>query len=721
MKGNFVMDDKGYVSSMLTINFALTEAGDAIRAKETDTDKSKRYDFCREIAGDDKAIDPALLGILRSVYYLLKEKGLEPGDYVGEIKNLVPKAEYNSMKINEVKVSYGINRAMRMNGVCTFMDKYQLFDDDLRKKIKNTSVKNAVKAVSKKREALRELADFENNYVKLKEGFDKADSPFLLVKHYFEILQKNKTKVKAGKKIDLGNGEFFQQKTIGGKSYRVVKNADNTISVADEDGKAASDKEQKAVEEALAVNKLGKAESLKKTTTKKTEKTEKTKKTITKADKVEKKEEKKVEKKEDKKEEKKVGKKEDKKEEKKVENKEPEQYAKNAVKVDSLVKNAIKGDSTERYEKNAVKGDSLVKNAIKSDSLERYEKNAIKGDSMMTTLLKGDVTTKEQEEPESHFTPEYIRKKLEDLRNVFVTQCTKSTSTFKKAAKNSKFQPNSEAWNKFFENDGGTEYREMAAAMNKCIRLLGSPVDDKWNENIKDAFAELKKTANHYRETHKSVLSVIGISSHVTKVGDKRMETALRLIREASVYEDMMGGYIENGGKDVKLVEKTEEEKETKVLDDAMNEREAYVKTLLEEKLDYSASTKQLIIACACNKSLLQNGKVDGMPQDKAQRALWFVVVSRIQKIMSGTMTAEEIKAQADIDFKNNGIKNAVAAVMQNAKYAGLLKASKSSKKDSQENFGQQIMNLQNDLVHNDPMKKMDITSTMNAKKMEEM
>jgi hypothetical protein len=427
----------------------------------------------------------------------------------------------------------------------------------------------------------------------------------------------------------------------------------------------------------FAVNKLGKAESLKKTTTKKTEKTEKTKKTTAKADKVEKKE--------------------DKKEEKKVENKETEQYDKNAVKVDSLVKNAIKGDS------------------------------------MMTTLLKGDVTTKKQEEPvttedvvikeepESHFTPEYIRKKLEDLRNVFVTQCTKSTSTFKKAAKNSKFQPNSEAWNKFFENDGGTEYREMAVAMNKCIRLLGSPVDDKWNKNIKDAFAELKKTANHYRETHKSVLSVIGISSHVTKVGDKRMETVLRLIREASVYEDMMGGYIENGGKDVKLVEKTEEEKETKVLDDAMNEREAYVKTLLEEKLDYSASTKQLIIACACNKSLLQNGKVDGMPQDKAQRALWFVVVSRIQKIMSGTMTAEEIKAQADSDFNNNGIKNAVAAVMQNAKYAGLLKASKSSKKDSQENFGQQIMNLQNDLVHNDQMKKMDITSTMNAKKMEEM
>ena len=687
------MDDKGYVSSMLTINFALTEAGDAIRAKETDAEKSKRYDFCREIAGDDKAIDPALLGILRSVYYLLKEKGLEPSAYVGEIKNLVPKAEYNSTKINEVKVSYGINRAMRMNGVCTFMDKYQLFDDDLRKKIKNTSVKNAVKAVSRKREALRELADFENNYVKLKEGFDKADSPFLLVKHYFEILQKNKTKVKAGKKIDLGNGEFFQQKTIGGKSYRVVKNADNTISVADEDGKAASDKEQKAVEEALAVNKLGKAESLNKTTTKKTEKTEKTKKTnktTTKADKVEKKEdkkeEKKVEKKEDKKEEKKVEKKEDKKEEKKEEKKEPEQYDKIAVKGDSLVKNAIKGDSIERYEKNAVKGDVIIK-----------------------------------EEPESHFTPEYIRKKLEDLRNVFVTQCTKSTSTFKKAAKNSKFQPNSEAWNKFFENDGGTEYKEMAVAMNKCIRLLGSPVDDKWNKNIKDAFAELKKTANHYRETHKSVLGVIGISSHVTKVGDKRMETALRLIREASVYEDMMGGYIENGGKDVRLVEKTEEEKETKVLDDAMNEREAYVKTLLEEKLDYSASTKQLIIACACNKSLLQNGKVDGMPQDKAQRALWFVVVSRIQKIMSGTMTAEEIKAQAENDFKNNGIKNAVAELMKNTKYAGLLKPSKSGKKGTQENFGQQIMNLQNDLVHNDPMKKMDITSTMNAKKMEEM
>ncbi|MBP3277869.1 MAG: hypothetical protein J6M44_02820, partial [Butyrivibrio sp.] len=410
--------------------------------------------------------------------------------------------------------------------------------------------------------------------------------------------------------------------------------------------------------------------------------------TTTKADKAEKKVEKK--------EEKKVEKKEDKKEEKKVENKEPEQYDKNAVKVDSLVKNAIKGDS-----------------------IEKYEKNAVKGDSMMTTLLKGDVIIKE--EPESHFTPEYIRKKLEDLRNVFVTQCTKSTSTFKKAMKNSKFQPNSEAWNKFFENDGGTEYREMAAAMNKCIRLLGSPVDDKWNENIKDAFAELKKTANHYRETHKSVLGVIGISSHVTKVGDKRMETALRLIREASVYEDMMGGYIENGGKDVKLVEKTEEEKETKVLDDAMNEREAYVKTLLEEKLDYSASTKQLIIACACNKSLLQNGKVDGMPQDKAQRALWFVVVSRIQKIMSGTMTAEEIKAQANNDFKNNGIKNAVAELMQNTKYAGLLKPSKSGKKGTQENFSQQIMNLQNDLVHNDPMKKMDITSTMKAKKMEEM
>jgi hypothetical protein len=739
MKGIFIMDDKGYVSSMLTINFTLTEASESISKEEKDAEKGKRFDFCKAIAGDDKAMDPALLGILRSVYYLIKAKGEDPMYYVGELQKLVPKAEFNSTKIDKVKVSYGINRAIRMNGVCTFMDKYKLFDEKLKKSIENVPVKNAITAVSRKREALRELADFEERYVKLREGFDKPDTPFLLVKRYSEILQKNKAKVKAGKKIDLGNGEFFQQKTIGGKAYRVVKNVDNTISVTDEDGNAAGEKEQKALEQELLTNKIGKAGSLnKKTTVKKAEKADKTEKVkaATKAAPA------KAERKEEKKE---------------------EQYDKILIKGDSAYKE-------EKFDKILVKGDEIREKRTWRDTIRKGEtvgdtirKKATFGDTLSVKEKKtwGDTRKKEEPKevevpenspklenskepenfkepekyvenltvhderfnaPESHFTPTFVKNKLQDIRTIFMTKCVKDKSAYKKAMTDPYFEANSAAWNNFFENDGGTEYKAMAAAMNDCIELLENQNGEDWNAEIKKAFSTLKKAADTYRSTHKSVLRFLGTSEHITKNGDRRMAATMKLLMESSVYESMISEYIDNGGKDKTYIEKGKEEAEADRLNGAMVQRNKYINHLLDNVLALSPSQKQSIIACASDETILtgKNGKNEEIPQKADQKALWYVAVSRLKKVMSGAMSSEDIEKLAANDFSKAAIKNEAANLQNNPAFKALLKASKSGKKNEQNDIHQQLMNMQGGVMQSEPAQNLNMNTQAQVKKLEQ-
>lgn len=675
------MDDKGYVSSMLTINFTLTEASESISKEEKDAEKGKRFDFCKAIAGDDKAMDPALVGMLRSVYYLLKAKGEDPMYYVGELQKLVPKAEFNSTKIDKIKVSYGINRAIRMNGVCTFMDKYKLFDENLKKSIENIPVKNAITAVSRKREALRELAGFEDNYVKLREGFDKADTPFLLVKRYSEILQKNKAKVKAGKKIDLGNGEFFQQKTIGGKAYRVVRNVDNTISVTDEDGNAAGEKEQKALEQELLTNKVGKAESLnKKTAVKKTSKTTTTKTASTKAAKKE------------------------------------EQYDKILVKGDEIRSTLIMGDE---LRSTLTKGDSVYKE-------EQYDQILVKGDSAYKeekydkVLVKGDSA---YNAPVSHFTPTYVKNKLQDIRTIFMTRCVKDKKAYDKAMTDPYFEENSAAWNNFFENDGGTEYRKMAAALNDCIERLENPSGKDWNAEVKKAFATLKEAADTYRSTHKSILRFLGTSEHITKNGDRRMAATMKLLMDASVYENMIAEYIDNGGKDKVYIEKDKEAAETERLDGVMVERNKYINNLLDNALALSPSQRQSIIACASDSTILtkKNGKGEEIPQKADQKALWYVAVGRLKRVMSGSMSEEDIKKLSAKDFDKAALKAEAEKFKNSLPFKALLKSSKSGKKDDQINIHQQLMNMQGGAMQSEPMKNMDIAAASQAKKLEQI
>ncbi len=663
MKGIFIMDDKGYVSSMLTINFTLTEASESISKEEKDAEKGKRFDFCKAIAGDDKAMDPALVGMLRSLYYLLKAKGEEPMYYVGELQKLVPKAEFNSTKIDKVKVSYGINRAIRMNGVCTFMDKYKLFDEKLKKSIENVPVKNAITAVSRKREALRELADFEESYVKLREGFDKPDTPFLLVKRYSEILQKNKAKVKAGKKIDLGNGEFFQQKTIGGKAYRVVKNVDNTISVTDEDGNAAGEKEQKTLEEELLANKLGKAGSLnKKTTVKKAEK-----------------------------------------------------FDKILVKGDEIREKRTWGDTRKKEEPKEVE---VPENSTKLENSKEPE-NFKEPEKYVENLTVHDERFNA---PESHFTPTFVKNKLKDIRTIFMTKCVKDKSAYKKAMTDPYFEANSAAWNNFFENDGGTEYKAMAAAMNDCIELLENQNGEDWNVEIKKAFSTLKKAADTYRSTHKSVLRFLGTSEHITKNGDRRMAATMKLLMESSVYESMISEYIDNGGKDKTYIEKGKEEAEADRLNGAMVQRNKYINHLLDNVLALSPSQKQSIIACASDETILtgKNGKNEEIPQKADQKALWYVAVSRLKKVMSGAMSSEDIEKLAANDFSKAAIKNEAANLQNNPAFKALLKASKSGKKNEQNDIHQQLMNMQGGVMQSEPAQNLNMNTQAQVKKLEQ-
>jgi hypothetical protein len=658
-------------------------------------------------------------------------------------------------------------------------------DIGLINKIGNVEIRDAINTIQSKRNAVAEMAVFEKDYATFRQGIDKADSPFLLIRHYNDIIENNKKKLENGEKVELGDGEYVQQLVIGGRTYRVIRHADKTVSVSDEDGNAKNVKNEKEAD--VLVNKIGKGETLIKPATVKKSEAEK----------------KPVEKKEEP-----VKVKEPVKEEESVKVEVPVQeevFEKTAVKGDQIErfdKVVVKGDQIEAFEKNAVMGDQIQKeekekdrdeekqdeviaenkevipeenesdndkkeekkeveteNPVDDTQNDRNEKEEVnpeenkvedkkeekkeedKTEDNTEVDSKGKTEEKNEEldeifeglkdeieedrqvetiEPalESHFTPEYIKKRLEGTREYFMTKCVKNTSAFKKAKNNPEFQKNSAQWINFFEKDGGGEYCEMACAINECIDLLAGPQDDKWEKDIKDAFGRLKESANKYRITHKSILRVFGISGHVTSVGDYRMDAAVRLLYDASVFEKMMADYINNGRKDINTISSSEKAAETERLNDVMTGRDKYVGALLGKKLDLSASQKQLILACASDEGFMARNGFTGFPKDKTQRALWSVIIDRLRKVMSGSITAEEIKNIREEDIKNNAIVADVKALLNDPSKAAALSAKPGAK---QGNIDQQIMGMSSLKLNEDPSRNVSINTNTVAKKMQDL
>lgn len=324
------------------------------------------------------------------------------------------------------------------------------------------------------------------------------------------------------------------------------------------------------------------------------------------------------------------------------------------------------------------------------------------------------------EEEGSHFTPEYIKGKLENIRTLFMTEGLKDKSALKAAAKKPGFTKNSEAYNEFFAGDGGKEYREMAKAMNDCIKLLGAPAGDDWSEKVIDAFRRVKAAANTYRKTHKSVLRVVGVSSHVTKVGDARVNIAMQLMYESSVYENMMSSYIANGSKDSTTIKDSDREDETERLNNVMTLRNKYIKKLFSKKLALSKTSKQTMIAWAGDDSFIsdENGNYTGLPSDPVRKTAYFVAVNKMRELMKGDITADQIMSMEKEDLDDNGFNRDVEKIVKDPKYAAAFKKSKSGKKQSDAELQMQIMNMNGNNLLNNTMMSRDLNTSRMSDKM---
>ncbi len=648
------MDDKGYVSSMLAVNSVLFQVNGAFSEGKKDITKGGKLNFCKKIAGAG-AMDFALLGMLKALYNLMIANGMKPDKYTDELKKLVPGEAFNKMEIGNAMVRYGINRAKRLNGVMRFMSRYKLMNTKAISRIEDVEIRNAVESIPATQKALSSMSKFETDYVKLKEGYDKPDSPFLLIKRYTEILQKNDKAAREGKKIELGDNEYVQQIKIGKKTYRVIKHTDFTVSVVDKNGNSKNVTDDKAAEELIR--------------------------SITKSDGLTKDEDKKE-----------VKKPVEEKKEKPVEEKIPVPEKKEEKQDEELFEN--KAENTEiKSEENKTE--------------EVFEKTAIAGDQIF------------KEEAATHFTPEYVRKKLENVRLIFMTKGVKNSSDLKKAMKKPAFKKNSAEWNKFFENDGGTEYKQMAKAMNECIDLLAAPQDEKWSENILDVLKRLKESANSYRITHKSILRFIGTNQHVTKVGDVRVTAAMQLMYEASVYEKMLSSYIANGGKDLKAVK--DNDKETARLNNVMDARNEYIGQLFKDKLGLSIVDRQYLIAWSGDDSFIKNkaGKLEGVPKDPGKRALWCVAVRRMRKLMDGDITPEQIMSMAEKDFVKGGLWAEANELLNNPANAPFFKASGTGKHELDNEIHQQIMNTTDTAMTNKSQMEVGMNQNLAANKMQ--
>ena len=255
------MDDKSYVSSMLTAVTAFMHVNIVISVKESKDEQSKRFSFCRKVAGTGK-IEPALLGVLKAAYYLMTANGMKPEDYEEGLKLLMPSEVFNNMKIGNHNERYRINSAMRINGALSFLKSKKLLNKNSIEKIKDAEIRNAIDTITGQEKTFAKLSKFEDKYVRLKSGFDKPDSPFLLVKRFSEILQENPEAVEKGEKIDLGKGRYIRKKVIGKKTYRIIRHADSTFSVVDEKGNSKNVKDEKKAEE--LASKLAMSDGLKK-------------------------------------------------------------------------------------------------------------------------------------------------------------------------------------------------------------------------------------------------------------------------------------------------------------------------------------------------------------------------------------------------------------------------------------------------------------------------
>ncbi len=722
------MDDKGYISSMLAVNSVLFQVNATLSIGKNDNKSGGRHDFCKKFAGNS-VIDPALYAMLKAVYELMCANDMKPEKYVDELKKLVPGEAFNKMEIGNGTVRYGINRAKRINGVMRFMTRHKLMSEKAIGKLEDAETRSAIEAIKSTKKTVSALSKFENDYVKLKEGYDKPDSPFLLIKRYTEILQKNDKAAKEGKQIKLGDGEYVKQIEIEKKTYKMIRHADSTVSVVDNDGNSQNVKDEKEAEQ--LIEGLRKGDSLiKPEKDKKTAEDKKVKKPAEKKVPVTKEEEKKeepVEGPKDKKEEntKEPEKKpEEKKEEKKVEEpvegpkdkkeeentKEPEKKPEDK-KEEKKAEEPVEGLKEKKEEENTKEPEKEPEDKKEEKTQEEFRKFAVSGEQIY------------KEEAPTHFTPEYIRKKLEDIRFIFVTKGTKDTGKLKKLMKNPEFKKNSDAWNKFFEEDGGTEYKQMALTLNECISLLSGPKDENWSEGIKDAVGRLKKAANTYRITHKSILSVLGTSQHVTKAGDVRMAAAMQLMYETSVYEKMLEAYIDNGNKDIKRVPEGEEKKETQELNEVMDERNDYIRRLFKDKLALSPSQMQLLVSWAGDESFVtdKSGNITGLPKDPLQKAMFIVAVMKLRKLMTGNLTPEQIMSMTESDFVNKGFDSEVKDVINNPKYARFFKTAKSAKKAPDGELTGRLTDMSANSMFNESRQTMEINKTATAKKMTDL
>ena len=87
---------------------------------------------------------------------------------------------------------------------------------------------------------------------------------------------------------------------------------------------------------------------------------------------------------------------------------------------------------------------------------------------------------------------------------------------------------------------------------------------------------------------------------------------------------------------------------------------------------------------------------------------------------MSGAMSSEDIEKLAANDFSKAAIKNEAANLQNNPAFKALLKASKSGKKNEQNDIHQQLMNMQGGVMQSEPAQNLNMNSQAQVKKLEQ-
>ncbi len=713
------MLDNAYVTSMFAVYSSCVSEGQSLTVDSKDN--KDFFKFRKDITNDNlNQYDNAFKNVVTAAFLVLKAAGEDPLKHVEKLKARIKAVKKTEDPIGKIP-AYQNNRATCLSGIVLYLANAKTIGKKEAKGIMGLAGKSKLaaysdgvafaKSVIAKKSVIKELADFEKGYVKLRT--DKADSPFRELADIVGFIKPDFYDYKKGKEaeVELSEGRYVQRKVVGSKVVFAIKSGkeekatyvDENGNQTDEDGTIKEDELRTILVKGDTIQ-----EKLDKTAVY-GDSTERFEKTAVSGDSIE---------------------------TRKVEGTTiEEKFDKTAVYGDSIETRKVEGTTIEeKFDKTAVSGDSIEtrkvegttieekfdKTAVSGDSTERFEKTAVSGDSterFEKTVVSGGSVLERRD-----YRLDYIKSHLESIRRDLMDKGLKDDKGYKyKFGKDAKFDENDEEMTKFFEQDGGDEYKEFALSINECIKLLGDAEKRMDKNSVISAIRKVNEASAKYVATHKGVLSYIGLKSswHFHDYGDERYAKAKDLTLYTNLFENMLDQKYSAKSN----MSEAEGKKEINRLKQFTDLRAAYVKKMAE----IEPSVVNITRIATPNADMASYSSVDGFPKTVKGKATWYVIIKNLKNmlasdtalddVMSGARNTSKVNKEIENLQKNPSFRkcmskeNATLADWEAIENKGL----KSNKK-SKDTEGKILMNSADPAkeVQNSPMK---MQSTMKDKK----